>query len=357
MNARIIVAPVGLLSWMAFAFAPRAAAPAGPIDLDDRQPEGRLLAGAVLTESEHLAMPTALSLVDGRLVLLDRFAESPVRELDPISGAIRRSFGREGEGPGEFRVPRSLDPIAGSGSEVWVLDPALSRITLVDLDESPGRERSPVRQITLQVAVPITDIVMVDADRFMALGFFPQGRLAQLDRDGRLIRTSGPLPEARDDVPPNVLQHAYQGRMKPSPDRSRLVIGNRHAGIIEVFTADGQLERRIEGPEPFRPRFEVAKAADGERPVMVSGDDLRFGYVDVAVTDDRIYALFSGRTRGGYPGRANFGEYVHVFDWSGHLEAVLELDCEAIAIAVDPDGDRLYAVRHLPAPAVIEYTL
>jgi hypothetical protein len=46
-----------------------------------------------------------------------------------------------------------------------------------------------------------------------------------------------------------------------------------------------------------------------------------------------------------------------VFDWTGTLRQVLELDEPALSLAVEPDGRTLYTVRHEPAPAVVRYRL
>ncbi len=90
---------------------------------------------------------------------------------------------------------------------------------------------------------------------------------------------------------------------------------------------------------------------------MGSGDDLRFGYVDVATTESRVYGLFSGRLRGEYPKAATYAREVHVFDWTGRLETVIHLDSDAIAIAVDERDDTLYTIRHDPLPAIMKYGL
>ena len=92
-------------------------------------------------------------------------------------------------------------------------------------------------------------------------------------------------------------------------------------------------------------------------PSLATGDDLRLGYVDVAASRDRIYALFSGRTRAGHPDEAIYGRDVHVFDWDGKLHSVIHLDADAMAIALDEGQDLLLAVRHLPTPAVLAYEL
>lgn len=90
---------------------------------------------------------------------------------------------------------------------------------------------------------------------------------------------------------------------------------------------------------------------------MDPGLDLRFGYVAVAATDDRIYALFSGRITAAFGREAPYGEYVHVYDWNGEMQGVLKLDRASVGIAVDPEGEALYATTEDPRPAVRAYSL
>lgn len=185
--------------------------------------------------------------------------------------------------------------------------------------------------------------------------FFRAGRFAAFDSRGGLTARLGALPPNPKEMPSNMLQHAYQATAKPHPDRTRFVIATRHAPVLEIWSADGERLSVVDSPFSFEPRFQVRQTEHG--PVMASGQDLRFGYVDVAVTSSRIYGLFSGRTRAGFAERAPYGEYVHVYDQYGHLVQVLQLDQEVFTIAAVASGSDLYAVQHDPAPAILRYRI
>lgn len=72
---------------------------------------------------------------------------------------------------------------------------------------------------------------------------------------------------------------------------------------------------------------------------------------------DGFLALYSGRTRGEFPGRANYGTFVHEFTWEGALRAIHKLDADVITIAWSEPDRKLYAVRHDPLPAILVYSL
>jgi hypothetical protein len=353
---RVPLGTAAFIAWLGVAFGSYNAPP--PDDALGPSPDPVAeypLTGTSLYEGEILAMPSQVAVVGDRIVLVDGFAERPVHVLDAASGIHVASFGRSGKGPGEFEWPRAVES-AGSGSHsFWVFDAALSRLTLVEPDiwaSQPSSER-----ITLSVRGPaqVTNVIRIGENRLLGAGFFSDGRLGHFDGKGDYTGASGPLPVSATEAPPGVLQHAYRGVLKSNPARTRLVFANRHAGFLEIYGSDGEPLRRIDGPYEFEPSFTVRLGEQG--PGLATGDDLRFGYVDVATTNDRIYALFSGRTRTGHPEDAVYGQTVHVFDWDGTFVSILHLDADVMAIAVDEVRTRLLAVRHVPAPAVLSYDL
>lgn len=315
--------------------------------------------GTVLTDTNALAMPGDIAVIGQRyLVVLDWLGDPAVVIFDARTGALRRAFGRTGKGPGEFTGPWSVVPDISPArpDRFWVYDIALRRLTRVDL-ESDFRAPHLVgrHMITLTADATITGPLWIDDTLIVSAGFFEGGRVAQFDSRGRMLRTVGPSPPGDGMIPVHVRQHAYQVTATTRPTHDLIALATRHADRLSILRPDGELVAAAERPFGFEPRYEVAQGIHG--PIMGSGDDLRFGYIDVTANERSIFALFSGRTRKGFPGRANFGNYVHVFDWHGRLQRVIELDSDALSIAIDDSGRNLYAVRHDPLPAIIGYVL
>ena len=316
----------------------------------------RSLPGEIVFDGPSIAIPTEIAVVGKYVVVADLSADSVFHVIDPERAGAAIQFGRRGSGPGEFEQAWTIDPVPIGSANMWVYDAALARLTHVGIrDGDAGPAASVGRLISLQAPAVLTGPVWVDSTTLVSLGFFARGRVAFLSADGVLRHVVGELPAVSTTAPPEVAQQVNQATLALHPDRSLMVAATRHASNIEIYSADGSLIGIFPGPLTVEPRFAVQVARG--RPTMATGLDLRFGYIDVAATEDHIYALFSGRTREGFPGSANFARFVHVFDWSGNFQYALELDATVLTIAVDDAGNFLFATRHEPEPAVLRYGL
>ncbi len=330
----------------------RDAAPEG----DARAPSARAhdtLRATVLFDGDALGRPQAIGVLDDWLLVSDVPRPHVLHVIRRSDGEYLKSWGREGGGPGEFRTLWSIQQ-ADSGS-AWLYDSGQTRLTLLDVPALLAGT-DPVRRLVKLRAevVPMTALWASDT-LLVSSGLFAQGRLAMFDTAGRLRWTAGPLPPARDGVPPAVAQHAYSGTLVRHPSRPLVAIGTRHADRLEIYQTDGTLVRVARGPRGFEPVYEVRVRAGV--PAMASGGDMRFGYVDLAAAGEHLYGLYSGHSREERPGQAFYGGEVHVFDWSGTLKRILPLDHLALALTVSPDERTLYTVRHNPTPAVLQHAL
>lgn len=350
-------AVLGTIGVVALTACVRSADSSGSAPTGDVQsvPVSTTLTGRLLYAGDALAKPQWMGVVGPWLVVADHGGGPMLHVIERRSGRLAVSWGRTGSGPGEFRTVWSVQP-ADQPGQAWVFDPTLSRVTLVDLAGLAANRADPVRRmILLRGDASAMDVRWSGDTALVATGLFPRGRLAVFDTAGRLTRFAGPLPPVRGGVPAQVAQHAYMGTLARHPSRGLFAIATRHADRLEIYSPFGSLLKTVRGPGGFDPAFTVQARAGS--PALATGEDLRFGYVDLAAAGDRLFALYSGYTRAERPGWANFGAEVHVFDWDGHLRARYRLDHAALTIAVDERGPTLYATRHAPSPAVAEYRL
>ena len=327
----------------------------GPGELDHSQLDPVKVRGRVLASGDYLGRPSRIVPSSEHLLVLDNIGDSVLHVISTSDGRRVQSQGRRGRGPGEFEGAWSLSRDPRDANSVWVFDVSLSRLTRIDLARL-DRSGSNPEILTLRAdLVPVQPLWLSDSV-LVSPNFSPRGRLLFLDRAGRLIRSGGEVPTDSRGTPPGVLQQAWTGKLAVMPSGNRMVIATQFADQIEIYDAAGTLVRKVRGPFRFDPRFTVANAGDMQ--TMASDESMRIGYSDLAVTDEHIYALFSGRTREAFGGGgAPFGRYVHVYDWDGNLVRTLELSTPVISLAISPDHKTLYGTRHDPEPAIMAFDL
>ncbi|MCZ6917103.1 MAG: BF3164 family lipoprotein [Gemmatimonadetes bacterium] len=354
-NQRGRVATIAVCVWFVAACGADRGLKYGPAELSHSKLNPTSVVGEVLFDGDILGMPMDIALLGDNLVVLDHSADSAVQVIDSRTGKLVRRFGREGAGPGEFGLALALDPVPGSQSEFWVYDSWLGRQTYVDLDEEFFKQgKLGDKIVNLQMEGPSLGPVRTDRNTSLSLGFYETGRLAVFDDDGAQIATVAKLP-AGDGLPAYVRQQAYQATLVAHPSRALFAATNRYASLIEIYNSDGSRVRIKNGPVLVEPSYGWEE--DGEGPYIVQGEDTRLGYVDGSASNDHLFALFSGRTREGGNGQAYMGRFVHVFDWEGNFVTAIQLDTHVAAITVDQDERVLYAIRHLPYPAIVRYSL
>ena len=319
------------------------------------------IAGRILTDTVSLAFPTGLALTpDGHVVVVDLRAPEAVRVFDS-AGALVAKLGREGSGPGEFVNALSIFGRPGHPGELWIHDTRLDRIVPVQGEAFRGTARRADAfgpAVTLQPGIVVEsprwldDTTLVALNPMLASG---EQRFVRFGADGvRRATMGGPAPEARGRWGSSfVRQQAWGGEMAVHPSRPVFVLASRYAGRLESFDRNGVLQVKFRVPHEFDPDY--VPADDGIN--MTRGDDFRFGYLDVAATEQHVYALFSGRLHREDGREAERGDQVHVFDWQGNLLRVIRLDTPIGRLAVDPARAALYGLRHDPYPQVVTFSL
>jgi hypothetical protein len=123
-----------------------------------------------------------------------------------------------------------------------------------------------------------------------------------------------------------------------SPDKSYIVRITQFGGLIEAY--------KIENME-LNQLFSKAYFDVKTYPDLKWNHDSRYGYIDVTVSDNKIYALYSGAHVLLEPSHEPFkSKTVHVYDWDGKALETLLLDKYVSGIAVNNEDTELYALSN-----------
>lgn len=345
----LLLAGAGLVATGSVLPTPRYAAPVPAV-------AGIPLASQSFYDGSAMGLPMRLAVAGDRVIVLDALGTQTVHILDAETGALIESFGGRGEGPGEFEGPRSID-VDPSGDAFWIHDVAQQRSTLFPIESSTaesGRHRE-IRILKYAEGVGVIEPIHLGDREILAGGMFENGRLGHLDPEGRLVRASGELPPAPKGVPPHQIQFIHQGVLRGTPSRDRFALSSMFFTRVELFDRHGISRGFVEAPVELNPELRTSRRGE-HRTVFVSSE-APAGYIDLAVTDEAIFALFSGRDPGVYGEDAGYADQVHVFAWTGDFVGALDLGYDAVAIAVSTDGKTLYTARHAPVVEIRRHEL
>lgn len=294
-----------------------------------------------------------LALVGDRIVGLDAMLDPSVHVFELESLRRLASYGRRGDGPGEFKDPEQMVIGASNSPDyVWILDGVHQRLTRLSLAEL---EAGAVAPQTFSMNGPNAgSLVRVPDGRWFAGGWITDGRVARFHADRSYDRTIVAFPPEAE-APGMTLLQAYESRVVADPAGDRLAAATLLAGLLEIFDYDGAMVTRAAVPDAFPPSW-VQGRSRGGRAVMSVGPETRYGFTDLAATRRFLYGLFSGG-RVMEEGTPWATKDVQVFGWDGKHVKTLNLDKAAEAIAVDATDTWLYASGPEPTPWVGRFRL
>ena len=312
------------------------------------------LQGQALQDADSLASPGEIVVGKKYILVGDSEASRPLLVFDKETGALITSGGAFGEGPREIKRASSLDFKPGHDTG-WVFDYTPRSLHYVDLDSLVLTQSITEKWIQLDVTgVPLSP-VWTGEDSIVSPGFYLSGKLAVYSADGTFHRLTGPTPPGLVSTPVPVRQHAYRSVLRTTSDGNRIAAASMYTDRIEIYDR-GELLHLIRGPGFHEPDYTVYHDDQGNSWLGMAPESIN-GYIGLTVTDQLIFALYSGRP---YE-LGHSAEDIIVFTWDGQPLAILHLGGEALEelkeIAVSADGRDLYAIFHSPTPLIMHYPL
>ena len=139
--------------------------------------------------------------------------------------------------------------------------------------------------------------------------------------------------------------------LKVRPDGGAFICADMYSGVMDVCRIDeGEitLVKRLVYHYPY-----VKIREKKEWPSVVYSRDNRFGFTDVCVTENKIYALYSGQTY-----RMDSKNFQHCrtlieIGWDGNVCSTYPVDTDLTQIAYDEQEKVLYGIGWCPKAALV----
>ena len=262
---------------------------------------------------------------------------------DSENGTVTRLVpaGRN-EGEGMYFISMNLN-----GDIVSAFDFGTKKFVEINLNEyaTPGYQPT-FTSLTDNNKTPIGAIRI--GDRLLSTGVYTQGRycISQVSGDDTY---SVSYPACADPTLTDTLKSAFyaSNTLAVKPTLERLACANMQTGCLDICEINGNELTRVNEVHltPAKVKFNRhrPKGRGLVHPVNYSKYHI-FGFCDLAVSDDYIYALYSGRTLKQHNLDVDKGKTILVFDWNGSHVRTYRLENACSSISYSAEENTIYAL-------------
>lgn len=314
---------------------------------DDFGPE-KLLKGEELYFNDQLQRPVRILATDSLIYLANIPTEHLLQIMNPIMEQSLGEFISFGSGPGELL---NIEKIIKKDSILHLYDFGQSCLkSFSDL----GNSSFSFRESTVY-EYPFYDLFMTSDTTSVALAMDTRAKRISFFKKNSLIHTTGEYPEINNqDLDPLEKLEGFAGYIIGNTEQDILVLAYKQTDLIEIYDMDGNLKKRLHGPDHFFPLVKSQAVGEDEiRVASTSGESKNAFFYPVA-DKEFFYVLYSGKIFN----KKNvdyLSEWVLLFDWDGNPVARYKLDKPIFAFSVDTRNRIMYGISDRPEFHIVKY--
>ncbi|GEM_PF-1225357 len=294
--------------------------------------------------SDLFSIPLQMITKDTLLIVLDRYQKDNntfiYKAFNTNNGNTISTFGRIGKGPDEFQFPSFLTDISYNSNLFGVYNGKRFMFNELSIDSIVSNSRRLTVKSYQNLSNFYSKIIKTDKEHFFGSGFFDKGRYALSDTAGNILTVKGDYPfEHQFSLSKRDLGMAFQCKLKKHPNKQLVVSATANSAnleIIKVGTHGFEVIKKINS----RPTIFENNGSKNRIDVDVLQEN-RYGYQNVSITKDYIYALYSGKKM---DKSYHYTDIVLVFDWEGNPVIRYNLDQEVRYISAKANNEALFAI-------------
>lgn len=294
----------------------------------------------------NIITPTKIVWCDSICVILTPQSHYRIVVYDLRSGELKR-FVPAGIGENEGLYFLNLHRM---GSVVSSLDFGTGRLVEIDLAQyaTPGYTPK-FTKLNGNDKTPLGAIRC--GNRIISTGIYTQGRYCCSNTGNDSDTYSVAYPACADQSMSDSLKSIFyaSNSLVSHPDGRRIACANMQYGCLDICAFDGENLARVNEVHLTRANIRVYHKRPHGRgmwhPIAYTERNI-FGFCDLAVSDEYIYALYSGRSYEEYGTAIDKGRVIFIFDWSGHHVRTLHIPISCSSISYDSNSDIIYALAH-----------
>jgi len=285
-------------------------------------PNSKKIKGQEIDISNDLGRPRYILALDSVLIIIDEepiTSEHKIKVYDINNFNIVDLAGKQGKGPEEILRPEDMNRNLNIKNSFSVYDNPQKKLNIYEFKDG---KLNYLNYIFLKAEMPFSPSLLKH-NKVISPGLTinEDKRFYNFNSNGDLTHLSGQILTGKEEhIPYTVHSQASDCVFRVTPDGKRYISALKYTDKIEIMDTTGKLVKRIIGPKDKDPSYKVRMS--GSYPLMQQLDEQQMYYLDIDVTNNLMYALYSGNNHMD----EYVGKYIQVFDMDGNELAVYELE-------------------------------
>ena len=218
--------------------------------------------------------------------------------------------------------------------------------------------RNKIQETTVLLPQDQQHLIAVKGNNFiLSTGLYEDGRYLYYPLDGGNIHYSLTYPQHPDhpSISKKTTAILYASTvLRLRPDEKAFVCADMYSGYIDFCTiSEGNIKRvkeiYLHYPKMYiseQPTIEVAYRRNSP-----------LGFSDISVSNERVYAIYSGKSYQEDPIHFIACQTLFEFDWEGNLLSTHTLDTPVTNISYDSTENNIYAMGYTPERSLLKIKL
>lgn len=314
--------------------------------------------------------------IDGKLILKDEFNAISLDLIDSVlmvnlnndsfsyrlyntkNMELIKPFGKIGEGPNEWGSARFGGQVLEVGEKkVLVINDGFKYIVRL-FDLTTFLQKDTViyyDEFKLHPKYSLTqEIFKISKNKYLGvpgIDAIKRGRLKIFDKSKKEEYTTELFPKINDqNLTSYEIYINYLSSLRKHPSKNLIASSMFRFNRIDVFDVEGNVQFSIVGN--VKDLITNSKNLKTPNGALI---DLPNYYIDLKVTEDRIYGLFYDQPNSEY-GKKLIPTFIRVFDWNGKYIMTYKIKDYLMSFAIDEKMGKIYGVDYFNQK-IIEYDL
>ena len=312
-------------------------------------PEAIFLNGQVVEFDQMIMAPRYMTIVDTVLLLTNSGSSNFINCYDIKNNKkIVESISR-GNGPEEMISARRVQV---NDTFAWIFDKQKRKIHQYEKNDICHSSR-PALLKSIQIADFMDEILVLPNEKILGLSLDPnRKRFCFYDMGGNLISEVGEFPTFNLPLTPYEQAEAFIGDLVYFEDK--ILYSCENSDLIEIYDIDGNMIKRIHGPNGFYPKVKQFDA--GQEKIGVGYQkDARDAYFSPVIYKDEIWILYSGKSESESGSNYYLKDNIIVFDWKGKPIRQYKLEPPIMTFTIDEKNKNIYALSDDPEYHIIKF--